>query len=175
MSTTTLRSGAGTVTVQLAPDADGVAAVVDDVPLRVAAVAVGPTVVPVRGVTTQEVTFEIDGRVHRAVVARSATRVHVALDGRVHTFETGVEGGGAGAAARAGSGAVVAPMPGKIVAVLVRPGDRVEVGQPLVVLEAMKMETTLAAEIAGTVAAVHGTAGGMVEGGALLVEVTAPA
>jgi 3-methylcrotonyl-CoA carboxylase alpha subunit len=171
MSTTTLRAGDRTVTVQLAPDADGAAAVVDDVAVRVGSVAFGPAVAAARGVTTQEVSFELDGRVYRALVARGATRVQVAIDGHVHTFETGAEGG-PGAAARAGSGAVVAPMPGKIVAVLVKAGDRVDAGQPLVVLEAMKMETTLAAEVAGTVAAVHGAPGGMVEGGALLVEVT---
>ena len=75
------------------------------------------------------------------------------------------------AAARAGgAGTVVAPMPGKIVRVLVAVGDTVEAGAPLVVLEAMKMETTLRSEIAGTVVAVSVEAGATVDAGAALVE-----
>ena len=77
----------------------------------------------------------------------------------------------------AGSGLrrlTVAPMPGKVLQVLVAVGDAVEPGQPLVVLEAMKMETTLRAEIAGTVAAVGASPGDMVEAGAALVEITPP-
>src|SRR5207249_2213963 len=79
--------------------------------------------------------------------------VLVAVAGRVWTFEIGEEARGAHGAA--GSGAVTAPMPGKVVSVLIAEGDVVEVGQPLVVLEAMKMESTLAAEVAGRVTAVR--------------------
>ena len=63
-----------------------------------------------------------------------------------------------------------APIPGKVVAVKVAPGDEVSPGQPLVVLEAMKMENELAADQAGKVAAIHVAAGETVEGGELLVE-----
>ena len=76
-------------------------------------------------------------------------------------------GGGAGAGAKrapkpkaatstgsGGSGTITAPMQGTIVKVLVNPGDAVEVGQALLVLEAMKMENTISAESAGTVAEV---------------------
>lgn len=65
---------------------------------------------------------------------------------------------------------VVAPIPGKVVAVKVEPGDEVEPGQALIVLEAMKMENELAADQAGRVAAIHVAAGDTVEGGELLVE-----
>jgi 3-methylcrotonyl-CoA carboxylase alpha subunit len=54
-----------------------------------------------------------------------------------------------------GAGSVTAPMPGKIVQVLVAQGDAVEKNQPLVVLEAMKMEHTLLAPAAGTIGTVH--------------------
>jgi biotin carboxyl carrier protein len=64
----------------------------------------------------------------------------------------------------------MAPIPGKVVGVKVKPGDEVEPGQPLVVLEAMKMENELAADQAGKVAAIHVAAGDTVEGGELLVE-----
>lgn len=50
-----------------------------------------------------------------------------------------------------GEGDVVAPMPGKVIKHLVKVGDEVEAGQPVCVLEAMKMENQLPAPIAGTV------------------------
>jgi 3-methylcrotonyl-CoA carboxylase alpha subunit len=68
-------------------------------------------------------------------------------------------------------GHLVAPMSGTIVAVLVAPGERVEKGAPLVVLEAMKMEHTIVAPAAGRVAAIHFGAGDRVGEGADLVDV----
>jgi biotin carboxyl carrier protein len=72
-----------------------------------------------------------------------------------------------------GSGAqrIAAPMPGKIVRVLVAPGDIVVPRQVLVVVEAMKMENELRALRAGTVAAVLVTEGQSVEAGTALVVV----
>ncbi|HHQ49349.1 MAG TPA: biotin/lipoyl-binding protein [Acidobacteria bacterium] len=72
--------------------------------------------------------------------------------------------------AAAGSARVVAPIPGKVVAVAVAPGDEVQAGQALVVLEAMKMENELVAESAGTVARVLVEPGATVEAGTVLVE-----
>jgi acetyl/propionyl-CoA carboxylase alpha subunit len=68
------------------------------------------------------------------------------------------------------SAAVAAPMPGTVLRVLVGPGDKVEARQPLVVLEAMKMETPLLAPFAATVAAVHVREGDRVSGGTIVVE-----
>jgi acetyl/propionyl-CoA carboxylase alpha subunit len=65
---------------------------------------------------------------------------------------------------------VSAPMPGTVLRVLVRKGDRVEPRQPLVVLEAMKMETPLVSPYAGVVQDVHVAEGDRVAGGATLVE-----
>jgi pyruvate carboxylase len=62
-----------------------------------------------------------------------------------------------------------APMPGLVVAVVVAPGERVAVGQKLLTLEAMKMETTVYAETAGTVAELLAQAGTQVEAGDLLI------
>ena len=62
-------------------------------------------------------------------------------------------------------------MPGRVVEVRVQAGDRVEAGQPLVVLEAMKMQNEIQAERAGTVSRVFVGAGQAVEGGDPLVEV----
>lgn len=75
-----------------------------------------------------------------------------------------------GAQATSGADAVVSPMPGKIVKVAVRPGDRVAQRDLLVVLEAMKMEHRIEAAREGTVAAVKVELGTLVRGGATLVE-----
>jgi 3-methylcrotonyl-CoA carboxylase alpha subunit len=72
-------------------------------------------------------------------------------------------------AAGMASDRVTAPMPGKIAQLLVRPGDRVKKGQPLAVLEAMKMEHTLAAPADALVATVDAAAGDQVGEGAIIV------
>ena len=64
---------------------------------------------------------------------------------------------------------VIAPMPGKVVKVLVKPGDTVTARQGVVVVEAMKMENELRAPKAGTVSEVHATEGASVEAGTTLV------
>ena len=74
-----------------------------------------------------------------------------------------------GLATAAGPHRVVAPMPGKIVKVLVKPGDEVQPRQGLVVVEAMKMENELRSQHAGTVSEVRVVEGASVETGAVLV------
>jgi 3-methylcrotonyl-CoA carboxylase alpha subunit len=72
-----------------------------------------------------------------------------------------------GAAAIAGR--LTAPMPGRVVQLLVGAGDQVHRGQPMMVVEAMKMEHTIAAPRDGTVASVHYAPGDLVEEGAELI------
>ena len=74
--------------------------------------------------------------------------------------------GGAGA-----SGAILAPMPGKVIAVEVTPGQSVTKGQKLLTLEAMKMEHTLTAPFDGTVAELNASAGAQVQVEALLARI----
>jgi acetyl/propionyl-CoA carboxylase alpha subunit len=69
-----------------------------------------------------------------------------------------------------GESRVVAPMPGTVIRLLVQEGDAVRARQPLVVLEAMKMETPLTSPYDATVSAVHVAEGDRVTGGAVLVE-----
>ena len=65
---------------------------------------------------------------------------------------------------------MTAPMPGRVVKLLVEVGDQVQAGTPVVVVEAMKMENELCADHAGVVTKVVATVGQNVEGGAALVE-----
>ncbi len=76
-------------------------------------------------------------------------------------------GGGAGLGG--GNGQVAVPMQGTIVKVLVEVGDTVEVGASLVVLEAMKMENNITADVAGTITEVRVTTGDSVGGGDVVV------
>lgn len=65
----------------------------------------------------------------------------------------------------AGEGRIDAPMPGTVLDVLVSPGDQVEAGQVLVILEAMKMENEIMAPVAGKVIQVNATKGAAVNSG----------
>jgi 3-methylcrotonyl-CoA carboxylase alpha subunit len=72
-------------------------------------------------------------------------------------------------AAGASTDRIVTPMPGKIIQLLVKPGEAVKKGQPLAVLEAMKMEHTLAAPADAKVASVEVAQGDQVNDGAIVV------
>jgi biotin carboxyl carrier protein len=80
-------------------------------------------------------------------------------------------GRGAQAGQAVGTQHVVAPMPGKVVRVLVKPGDQVKARQGLVVVEAMKMENELRSPKDGRIVDVAVTEGTSVEAGRLLVVV----
>jgi 3-methylcrotonyl-CoA carboxylase alpha subunit len=70
-----------------------------------------------------------------------------------------------------GDGAIISPMPGKLIAVEVRKGDAVTKGQKLLTLEAMKMEHSLAAPFDGIVAELNAVEGAQVSEGALLARI----
>jgi 3-methylcrotonyl-CoA carboxylase alpha subunit len=92
----------------------------------------------------------------------------VVFDGEAHEFAVPDP---LDIAAEAGAGAdrIEAPMPGLVKAVLVAPGDRVERGQRLAVLEAMKMEHSLTAWRDAVVAEILAAEGAQVEAGAPLI------
>jgi acetyl/propionyl-CoA carboxylase alpha subunit len=110
---------------------------------------------------------------HLAWVTAEGRRVFVTLDGRDYVFETG------GAKARrshgheSASGEVTMPMPGLVISVSVKEGERVQRGQPLVIVEAMKMEHTLRAPRDGVVRRLSAGPDKRFEGGAVLLEVEA--
>jgi biotin carboxyl carrier protein len=76
---------------------------------------------------------------------------------------------GQGGPAGAGVRHVIAPMPGRVIKVLVKTGDRITARQALVVMEAMKMENELRAQADATVRDVPTAEGALVEAGAILV------
>jgi biotin carboxyl carrier protein len=113
-----------------------------------------------------------DGRTYGVAsqrLARDRWRVSLAQrDFEVHLHDP-LERAVAAAAAHAGPHEVRAPIPGRVVSVAVVEGDEVNAGQPLLVLEAMKMENQLCAEGAGKVERVLVAPGATVEGGQVLV------
>ncbi|MCY4030064.1 MAG: acetyl-CoA carboxylase biotin carboxyl carrier protein subunit [Acidobacteria bacterium] len=80
----------------------------------------------------------------------------------------GADGGAAGAD---GEERVTAPMPGKVVRILVAPGDEVAARQPMIVVEAMKMENEMSASRAGTVKEIRVEEGTSVDAGRVLAVV----
>jgi len=117
------------------------------------------------------VRLEIDGLVHEATVLVDGHEVQVAHEG--HTFRfTRPDPFAAGRRMLQGDGVVTAPMPGTMLNVSVTEGDTVEAGQALGVLEAMKMELSLAAPFAGRVVSVATAAGQQVALGAELFVVS---
>ena len=111
----------------------------------------------------------IDGVRHRLTVLRDGLSVVVIRDG-VNLVFVLPDLLSPPKAAHAGSGRVLAPIPGRVVSVLVNAGDSVTQGQTLVVLEAMKMELALTAPQDGVVRMINVAAGDMVSDGAELVE-----
>jgi len=76
-------------------------------------------------------------------------------------------------AAEIGEGELKAPMPGKILEIMVKEGDEVERGQPVAILEAMKMENELKAPVAGVVNSVDAAVNDSLEKDALILEIEA--
>jgi len=106
-----------------------------------------------------ELAHHLNVRVHSAVIP-----VEV-LDGRSRALRD--IAGSAGATS--GRQEIVAPMPGKVVKVLVEVGAEVEAGQGLVVVEAMKMENELQSPLAGKVVEIKAETGTTVDGGTVLI------
>jgi biotin carboxyl carrier protein len=115
------------------------------------------------------------GTSRELVVVPAAVRgeLLVSLDGRTVPATIDARrsrrGGGEGAAGAHGEQRIVAPMPGRVVRVLVAEGDDVAGRQPVIVVEAMKMENELRSPKAGRVKEVSVTAGASVDAGRVLV------
>ncbi len=123
---------------------------------------------------------EVDSLKHHRVVLDGLARpAHAGVNGSSLAVEVSTRQEAALEAALnmsaggGGAGDLVSPMPGRIVRVLASEGDEVEVGTPLVIVEAMKMENELQAPIAGRVRSLTATAGATVDAGVRLCVVEA--
>jgi biotin carboxyl carrier protein len=114
------------------------------------------------------------GRSHRVAITEGASgELTLALaDGVVRATVNGRRSRRGGeVAGAAGEQRILAPMPGKVLRVLVQPGQDVAARQPLVVVEAMKMENELSSPRAGRVKEVTAVEGQSVEAGRILIVV----
>jgi len=154
--------------VQIEPVADGYDVVVNGKPFKVGTASGG---------------FSIGGKAHKAeIVSNQGGNVKAKLDGNAiealildvakaptRQVEEAVKARiPATAVADRSAKTVVAPMPGKIVRVLVKVGQAVKVGEVLLILEAMKMENSLTAPVAGKVVQLPFDKGQSVAKGAVL-------
>ena len=105
-----------------------------------------------------------------ATVFRDRDTVWIAIDGEIHRCTAADDARTGGATGGVHSPRVTAPMPGKVLAVRVEVGQEVAAGDPLVVLEAMKMETIVIAAAAARVVRVHVETGALVDQGQTVVE-----
>lgn len=117
----------------------------------------------------------IDHRPVEASARREGLDIVVELQGRSYTFRPRDPRAPKLARRRAGAdlarGEVHAPMPGLIVDLLVDTGSAVEAGQPVVIMEAMKMQNELVAPLKGRVAKISVAPGAAVEAGQLLIAI----
>ncbi len=153
-----LRRGGDTVTLRAYPQADGAFRL--DLPAG-----------SVHAEATEDeagMALRVDGVLHRLRVVREGEELVVILAGRNHVLRQ-LDPLAPPRQESAGDDRVAAPIPARVSRVLVKPGDIVRKGAPLLVLEAMKMELTLSAPVAGTVAAVRPAVDEMVEEGTELV------
>jgi biotin carboxyl carrier protein len=132
---------------------------IDEEPHELEARVLDPSTVSVR--------LERDAQMVR--LARVGQTYHVAVDGRVYILAPETAGG-SHAHHTLAAPEIVAPMPGKVLSVLVEEGQEVVTGDGLIILEAMKMENRIVAEAPAVVRRVHVADGQMVDGGTLLVE-----
>jgi geranyl-CoA carboxylase alpha subunit len=101
-----------------------------------------------------------------------ASEIQLQWRGRSFRFQNRLDAD-RGAGEGADSGAVLAPMHGNLLSLRVAVGDRVERGDEVAVIEAMKMEHRLTASGAGAVVAIHGREGDQVAAGAVVIEIAA--
>ncbi|MEN2474728.1 acetyl/propionyl/methylcrotonyl-CoA carboxylase subunit alpha [Burkholderia sp. GS2Y] len=121
-----------------------------------------------RGATPLDFDVTLGGVRSSGRVVADGDTFHVFTQGAAETFEWRNLIAHAGDVEQ-GGGRLTAPMPGKVIAVLVEPGQKVEAGTPLIVMEAMKMEHTIGAPSAGVVAEVLYGVGDQVADGAQLL------
>lgn len=134
----------------------------------------GLAVMDVRRISDHCLSLRRADRSHRVYCARDGERLLLWVDGEQFEIrEPSEEGSGRRADEGAGEGLwrIAAPMPGKVIKVVVAEGERVRKNQTLAVVEAMKMENELKSPGDGTVKKVHAAAGDLVDTDKPILEV----
>ena len=115
--------------------------------------------------------FRTNGLMEQVKFLRDGDRLHFLHRGVTISVRDLTLAAPVSAAANGGDGKVRAAMNGRVVVVLVKPGDKVAAGQPVMTLEAMKMEHVHTAGVAGTVSAIDVVEGEQVTTGRIVVEI----
>ena len=108
------------------------------------------------------------GRMYRADVTKVGDAWWVSLEGETHIVR---ERSQDSTSSDMGEGGLTAPMPGTVREVLVKIGQRVREGQPMMILEAMKMEHQISAPEPGEVSSIHFKEGDRVDTGEILISI----
>ena len=115
--------------------------------------------------------LKLGGRHYRISGARRGDSILVTVGPRSFEFKP-VEVRRGGARGGLMTPELTSPMPGKVLKILVAEGEAIEPGEPVIVLEAMKMETLISAETPAKVSKVRVALGQMVDAGEVLVELS---
>ncbi|HET8797422.1 MAG TPA: biotin/lipoyl-containing protein [Thermoanaerobaculia bacterium] len=130
-------------------------------------VSAGGHAIEIVAMRAEELEARIDGRLHLIPYVVDGSTISFAYDGEIWFAD--VSDKGARAKARHRDHSTAAPMPGLVLKILVREGDVVSKGAPLVILEAMKMEHQILAPRDGRIASVNCKEGELVQPGVELV------
>lgn len=117
-------------------------------------------------IDAEEAEIRVDGRTHLVPYVIQGSTVNFAFDGEIYFIEVEEKGR---ARARHKDHSTEAPMPGVVLRILVREGDVVAKGAPLLILEAMKMEHPISAGHDGTIVSINCREGELVQPGVELV------
>jgi 3-methylcrotonyl-CoA carboxylase alpha subunit len=128
--------------------------------------------VEVVAVRADEMEIRVGDRMHVVPYAIQGSTISFSFDGEIYFAD--VVDKGVRAKARHRDASMSAPMPGLVLKILVRQGDVVAKGAPLLILEAMKMEHQITAPRDGEIASINCAEGELVQGGVELVTLKEP-
>jgi biotin carboxyl carrier protein len=125
-------------------------------------------------ISFNELTLFIDGSARRVYAVSDENRILVHIDGHVLSFDKVSGDSQIFSRDTLEFGAkdhVATPMPGKVVKILVKEGEKIALKQPLVIVESMKMENEIKSPVNGIVKSIHFGPGDLVEPGKPIIEI----